>query len=95
MSIFLNIMKNTLVHKGLLVLLMISAMLSVSVRADDYFNILGIKRNAKEADIRKAYKKLRAELNPELPENLGNEEKYMIYEKLDRAHFVLTDVARK
>ena len=52
-----------------------------------------MKRDAKEDEIRKAHKRLKKELDPE--KNPGDEEKYMIYEKLDRALFVLTDAPRR
>merc|ERR1712086_660633 len=67
--------------------------MAISVSADDYYQILGLKKGAKDDEIRKAYKKRQVELHPD--SNPGDEDKYMIYEKLERAHFVLTDAQRK
>jgi DnaJ-class molecular chaperone len=77
----------------MILLLIIMTLMTISVSADDYYGILGLKKGAKDDEIRKAYKKRQVELSPET--NPGDEEKYMIYEKLERAHFVLTDPQRK
>ena len=79
--------------KAIVLLLIIMNLMTISVSADDYYQILGIKKGAKDDEIRNAYKKRSVELHPDT--NPGDEEKYMIYEKLERAHFVLTDAQRK
>ena len=88
-------MENTHLRPGkaMVLLLIIMTLMTISVSADDYYQILGIKKGAKDDEIRNAYKKRSVELHPDT--NPGDEEKYMIYEKLERAHFVLTDAQRK
>lgn len=49
---------------------------------EDYYQILGIKRGASEAEIKKAFKKLSLKYHPD--KNKGNEEKVMIITKYAR-----------
>lgn len=79
--------------KATLLILLIITLLTASVNAEDYYKILGLKRGAKDVEIRKAYKARQVELHPDT--NPGDEEKYAMYELLERAHFVLTDPQRK
>lgn len=49
---------------------------------EDYYQILGIKRGASEAEIKKAFKKLSLKYHPD--KNKGNEEKVMIIMNYER-----------
>ena len=51
--------RNHLRLGSILLILMLSLLIGVSQAADrDFYKILGIKRNAKDSDIKKAYRKL-------------------------------------
>ena len=56
----------------------------------DYYHILGINRNAKDNDIKKAYRKLANKYHPDKPG--GNEEKF---KEVAEAYSVLSDSKKK
>jgi molecular chaperone DnaJ len=59
----------------------------------DYYNILGIGRDANETDIKKAYRKLSKEYHPDLnPENKEAEEKF---KDIAEAYSILSDKEKK
>jgi len=59
----------------------------------DYYNILGLDRNAKEVDIKKAYRKLALKLHPDKnPENPKAHENFL---KIQEAYAVLKEPDKK
>jgi molecular chaperone DnaJ len=55
----------------------------------DYYNILGVGKNADETEIKKAYRKLSKEHHPDLnPDNKESEEKF---KSIAEAYSVLSD----
>ena len=56
----------------------------------DYYQILGVDRNATEKEIKKAYRKLALENHPDKP--TGNEEKF---KKISEAYEVLIDKEKR
>ena len=55
----------------------------------DYYDVLGVARNATDKDIRQAYRKLARQYHPDVnPGNSGAEEKF---KQINEAHGVLSD----
>ena len=78
-----------------LVLLLV-VLLSVVVADVDYYRILGLKRNAKEKDIKKAYRKMALQWHPD--KHTGEEEKEkakMKFQQIAEAYEVLSDPDKK
>ena len=60
---------------------------------DDYYSILGVKENASEAEIKKAYRKLALKYHPDKnPENKKAEE---TFKKISEAYYALGDQKRR
>ena len=59
----------------------------------DYYSILGIERNATEADIKKAYRKLAMEYHPD--RNQGNAEAEEKFKEISEANSILSDPEKK
>jgi molecular chaperone DnaJ len=55
---------------------------------EDYYDVLGVSRDASQKDIKKAYKKLAKEYHPDLNDEEGSEEQF---KKISAAAEVLTD----
>ena len=64
----------------------------MAVEYKDYYAILGVKRDAKPDDIRKAYRKLAKEFHPDVNKSAGAEEKY---KEINEAYEVLKDPAKR
>lgn len=64
----------------------------MSVEYKDYYAILGVSRDAKPEDIRKAYRKLAKEYHPDVNKAAGAEDKY---KEINEAYEVLKDPAKR
>ena len=64
----------------------------MGVEYKDYYAILGVKRDAKPDEIRKAYRKLAKEFHPDVNKSAGAEEKY---KEINEAYAVLKDPAKR
>lgn len=62
------------------------------VEYKDYYAILGVSRDAKPDDIRKAYRKLAKEYHPDVNKTAGAEDKY---KEINEAYEVLKDPAKR
>src|ERR1700745_3433931 len=63
------------------------------VKFRDYYEILGVARNAKEDEIKKAYRKLARKYHPDLnPNNKQSEEKF---KEIQEAYEVLSDATKR
>ncbi|MBC8872015.1 MAG: J domain-containing protein [Planctomycetes bacterium] len=61
--------------------------------AEDYYKILGVKRNASQEDIQKAYRKLAREHHPDMnPDDKSAKEKF---QKIQQAYGVLNDPEKR
>lgn len=58
----------------------------------DYYKILGVSRDAKPEDIRKAYRKLAKQYHPDINKDSGAEEKY---KEINEAYEVLKDPEKR
>src|SRR5512138_2805052 len=59
---------------------------------DDYYETLGIPRNADDAEIKKAYRSLARKFHPDICKEPGAEEKF---KKINEAYSVLSDEQKK
>src|SRR6478672_8425133 len=59
----------------------------------DYYKILNLDRNATEADIKKAYRKLARELHPDL--NPNDKEAHKKFQQINEANEVLSDPEKR
>ena len=64
----------------------------MAVEYKDYYAILGVKRDAKPDEIRKAYRKLAKEFHPDINKSAGAEDKY---KEINEAYEVLKDPAKR
>ena len=60
--------------------------------AEDYYDTLGIPRNADDAEIKKAYRNLARKFHPDVCKEKGAEEKF---KKINEAYSVLSDEQKK
>ena len=67
----------------------------MAVKYKDYYEILGIDRNAKEEEIKSAYRKLARKYHPDL--NTGEDKKKAEekFKELNEAHEVLIDPEKR
>ncbi|MBF8265475.1 MAG: cbpA, partial [Dehalococcoidia bacterium] len=59
----------------------------------DYYNILGIKRDASEADIKRAYRRLARQLHPDV--NPGDKSAEAKFKEINEANEVLSDKEKR
>ncbi|MFH2013171.1 MAG: DnaJ C-terminal domain-containing protein [Pseudomonadota bacterium] len=65
----------------------------MAIKYKDYYEILGLKRDASEKDIKNAYRKLARKYHPDVnPDNKEAEEKF---KEINEAHEVLKDAEKK
>ncbi len=61
--------------------------------AEDYYNLLGVARNASEAEIKSAYRKLAMKHHPD--RNPGNKESESSFRKINSAYEILSDPKKR
>lgn len=65
----------------------------MSAVAEDYYNLLGVARNASEAEIKTAYRKLAMKYHPD--RNPGNKDAEENFRKINTAYEVLSDANKR
>src|SRR5438552_14846381 len=63
------------------------------VQYQDYYEILGVPRNASEEDIKKAFRKLAREFHPDVAKNKKQAEEK--FKEINEAYEVLGDAAKR
>ena len=64
----------------------------MAVQYKDYYEILGISRDASKDEIQRAYRKLAHKFHPDLNKEAGSEEKF---KEINETYEVLKDPARR
>ena len=77
-----------------IITLLILLLLHLTVQEDDYYKLLGLKRSASEAEIKKAFKKLAIKHHPD--KNLDDPEtSKKKFQKIANAYEILSDPDKK
>ena len=86
----IGLYSNNLRLSSILLILMLSLLMGVAQAADrDFYKILDLKRNAKDSDIKKAYRKLTLQYHPD--KNPGDESAKSKFHDVAAAYEVLSD----
>jgi len=64
-----------------------------NVHSEDYYEILGCDRNASDAELKKAYRKLAVKYHPD--KNPGDEEATKVFQNISEAYAVLSDSKKR
>ena len=59
----------------------------------DYYKVLGVGKNASDAEIKKAYRKLARQYHPDT--NAGNKQAEERFKEISQAHDVLSDADKR
>lgn len=62
---------------------------------DDYYKILGVKRDASAADLKKAYRKMAQKHHPDLADEANKEKAKAEFQKIQQAYDVLKDPEKR
>ena len=88
------------VFRSLLLLAVVLIMVTESMvgvvaknQGRDFYKILGVKRNATQAEIKKAYRKLSLKYHPD--KNPGDEEALAMFQEINAANEVLADQEKR
>ena len=85
-----SLFSNHLRLGSILMILMLTLLMGVTQAADrDFYKILELKRNAKDKDIKKAYRKLTLQYHPD--KNPGDEAAKLKFHDVAAAYEVLSD----
>eukprot|EP01123_Difflugia_compressa_P009123 TRINITY_DN292_c1_g2_i1.p1 TRINITY_DN292_c1_g2~~TRINITY_DN292_c1_g2_i1.p1 ORF type:complete len:371 (-),score=81.65 TRINITY_DN292_c1_g2_i1:86-1198(-) len=82
-------MKQCTVLLPLSIVFILCYLCSLVYCGEDYYKILGVPRNAKDSEIKKAYRRLAMQYHPDKHPN--DEEKHLKYQKISNAYEVLSD----
>lgn len=74
----------------LLLVLCLALEVPVSARKKDYYELLGVKKNADDATLKKAYRKLALKMHPDRNPPEKKEEAEKAFQKMSEAYHVLS-----
>ncbi len=82
--------KSSFIAKKFVLLIILSLNLLLTILCqEDFYNLLGVSREASEKDIKKAFRNLSLKYHPD--RNKGNEQSHEMFLKINKAYETLTD----